>query len=40
MDRDLVKAAQDRDKRMRSRAQRPYTGVPPVELHDGLVEPD
>ena len=25
---------------MRSRAQRPYTGVPPVELHDGLVEPD
>jgi NAD(P)-dependent dehydrogenase (short-subunit alcohol dehydrogenase family) len=25
---------------MRSRAQRPYAGVPPVELHDGLVEPD
>jgi NAD(P)-dependent dehydrogenase (short-subunit alcohol dehydrogenase family) len=25
---------------MRSRAARPFTGVPPQELHDGLVEPD
>jgi hypothetical protein len=25
---------------MRSRAARPFTGVPPAELYDGLAEPD